>query len=73
MVMARWFCGTSSHVARKDAIVPPGTPPYIVAAVVLGPRGAWPRVLEARCTLMSAGTESTPQEGMMIACVFVAR
>jgi hypothetical protein len=57
----------------KDAIVPPGKPPYRPAALVLAPSGAWPSVCEARCTLTSAGTESIPQEGTMIARVFVAR
>jgi hypothetical protein len=60
-------------MAKKDASVPPGTPPCAVTTVVLVPSGACARALEARCTLASAGTESTPQEGTMIACVFVAR
>ena len=57
----------------NDAIVPPGIPPLRPAEDVLVPSGALPRVLEARCTLTSAGTESTPQEGTMIAWVLVAR
>ena len=70
--MASWFDGTSSHSDRKDAKVPPGTPPRNVAAVVLVPSGARPSVLEARWTIASDGTESTPQEGTMTECVFVA-
>src|SRR5260221_11907155 len=53
-------------------MVPPGTPPRMVAAVVLAPSGAWPSVLEARWAIASDGTESTPQEGTMIDRVFVA-
>lgn len=52
--------------------MPLGTPPRNVAAVVLVPSGAWPSALEARWTIASDGTESTPQEGTMIECVFVA-
>lgn len=70
--MASWFDGTSSHSDRKDAKVPPGTPPRNVAAVVLVPSGAWPSVLEARWTIASDGTESTPQEGTMMERVLVA-
>jgi hypothetical protein len=69
----RWLNGTSSHAVMKVAIVPPGNPPLRPADVVLVASGVWPRVSEARWTLTSAGTESIPQEGTMIACVFVAR
>jgi hypothetical protein len=71
--MARWFGGTSSYALMKDANVPGGTPPDSLVALVLAPSGARPSVFEARYTHTSAGTESTPQEGTMIARVFVAR
>jgi hypothetical protein len=69
----RWNGGTSSIAAIADAIVPPGKPPLIPAALVLAPSGALPSVCEARYTLTSAGTESIPQEGTIIARIFVAR
>jgi|SRR6266850_1394592 len=73
LAMARWFGGTSSSAEMKDAIVPGGRTPDSLAALVLAPSGARPSVFEARCTHTSAGTESTPQEGTITACVFVAR
>jgi hypothetical protein len=44
-----------------EANVPPGNPPWSLAAVVLSARGTWPRVFEARCTKASDGIESNPQ------------
>ena len=63
----------SSIKAKTDAMLPPGTPPLMRAAVVLAPRGAWESVCEAMCTMASEGTESTALDGMMMARVWVAR
>jgi len=65
--------GTSSNVVKKVASVPPGAPPRRLAEQRLERSATCPRAFEARCTVASAGIESTPQEGTMIACVFVAR
>lgn len=72
------FFGTSSINAITVANDPPATPPFIFTAVTLssisasGPTRAF-RVLLARKTMASDGTESNPHEGTMMAPVWRAR